>query len=439
MAEKTGLQIRRLKNNDLVLMHPDGIRPSLEDLTADAQGLLPRDSVAEATIQAYGFDLDSAGPQTRPYAFAAGLALIPISGSLYHRFSGSYGWATGYNAIQKQFRAALADEDVEGIVFDVDSYGGDCAGCFELAQEIYEARGQKPMIAVIDAHCFSAAYAVASSADRMVITRTGAAGSIGVVSVHADHSKRLEEDGVKYTLIHAGKHKVDGNQYSPLTGPAKARMQARVDSLYDEFAATVARNRGLDESDVRNTEAATFGAADSVRLGLVDAIGTPQEALTALFAELSGSKQPLGDKAMSTKTEQPGTQAAAPTITPEQEAAAAAAATADAPAAAAVDHAKIERERVGAILNCAEAAGRESLANHFAFNTGMSAEEAVAALKAAPAAPVKAPAAGAFSNAMASGNPDIPADGGEGGEPDAAQTILKDYAAGTGFKLPNRS
>lgn len=433
MPENANLHGRKWKANDLVLMHPDGIRSSIEELRADLAGLMPRVSPTAALLSVYGAGLDAG--ENKSFAYLAGVAIIPISGSLWHRFSGSYGWVTGYTAIQRQFRAALADDDVTAIVFDVDSYGGDAAGCFELSEEIYNARGAKPIHAVVDAHCYSAAYALASAADRMTVTRTGGVGSIGVVMMTVDASKFYEDAGITYNLIYAGDHKVDGNPYEKLSPKARARFQARVDSLYDEFVTTVARNRGIDASAVRKTEAATFGAAEALELGLVDAIGTPQEALTALFAELSGSK-PFGDKTMSTQTEQPEAQAAAPAAAPveapKQETPAA-----EAPAApaASADAAEQERGRIAAILSCEEAKGRASLAQHFAFKTNMTADDARAALAAAPAEAAAAPAkSGSFERAMAEGNPNIGADDGGNSEPSAAQKILSDFASATGYQ-----
>src|SRR5436305_1880642 len=138
----------------------------------------------------------------------------------------------------------MADPNVRGVVFLVSSGGGTVQECFDCAQFIYDQRGTKPMLAIACDFAYSAAYMIACSADRLVVARTGGVGSIGVVTMHADLSKMLEDIGLKVTFIFAGDHKVDGNPYEKLPDAVKARIQARVEHTYDIFTADVARNRG---------------------------------------------------------------------------------------------------------------------------------------------------------------------------------------------------
>ena len=149
--------------------------------------------------------------QQKPFAFADGVAVIPVSGMLLNRFGQSWGnYATGYNFIRSQMNAALEDADVKMIMFDVNSYGGEVNGCFELSNDIFAARGSVPIIAVVDANCYSAAYAIASAADKIILTPSGGAGSIGVVAMHFSYQAAMEKSGIKVTYVFAGDHKVDG-------------------------------------------------------------------------------------------------------------------------------------------------------------------------------------------------------------------------------------
>ncbi|PZP55979.1 MAG: S49 family peptidase, partial [Delftia acidovorans] len=117
----------------------------------------------------------------KPFAFSGGFAIIPIHGSLINRYGGYYhGYVTGYNFIRSQMNAALADPDVEAIIFDVNSNGGEAAGCFELANEIFASRAVKPSFSVVDSNAYSAAYALGSAATKMAVIPSGGAGSIGV-------------------------------------------------------------------------------------------------------------------------------------------------------------------------------------------------------------------------------------------------------------------
>jgi len=131
----------------------------------------------------------------------------------------------------------------------------------ELATEIFNARGVKPVIAQVNAYAASAAYWIASAAEEMVVTPSGEVGSIGVFALHEDVSQLMEREGIKPTLISAGTFKVEGNPYEPLTDDAKAAIQDDVNAYYDMFVRAVARNRGAALKTVREG----FGQGRMVR------------------------------------------------------------------------------------------------------------------------------------------------------------------------------
>jgi signal peptide peptidase SppA len=278
------------------------------------------------------------------------------------------------------------------------------AGCFEAADKIYARKGEKPIRAFAHEAAYSAAYAIASVADSIVVSKTGGVGSIGVVTSHIDLSKMYDEMGVKQTFIFAGKHKVDGNASEPLSDDVKARIQVRIDELYDVFVSNVARNRGMEEQAVRDTEALTYTATQAVSIGLADSIGPLDDAVAQFCADLS---TPTGEENMST----PKTDAAVVEQAVHEQAVAAARAEGVAEGTKAGEAAATAR--IGAILSSAEAEGRGDLANHFAFKTPMSAEDAIAALAVSPKAAAPAPAAktvegeGGFDAAMSTGNPEV--------------------------------
>lgn len=205
----------------------------------------------------------------------SGVAFVPVMGTLCHRSGGMMAPESGmmcYDGIRNMFRAAMADPAVNEIVLDVNSHGGEVHGVFDLADEIYQARGTKAITALINEVGASAAYLVASAADRIIMPESAIAGSVGVVARHMDVSKLNEKEGVKVTYIHAGAKKVDGNPDEPLTDSAAAEIQANVDKTYSRFCFVVARNRGMDEAAVRATEAGVFRGSDAVRARLVDRV-----------------------------------------------------------------------------------------------------------------------------------------------------------------------
>lgn len=297
--------------------------------------------------------------------------------------------------------------------------GGEAAGCFELADEIYAARGRKPLTAVVDSNCYSACYAIASACDRVYVTPTGGAASIGVVAMHISFERALENIGLKVELIYAGAHKVDGHPFSDLPDNVRANIQRGVDKSRDDFVAAVARNRGLDKQVVRDTEAACYRADEALAIGLIDAVSTPTQAVAALLSELSGSTDNQ-ENTMSVQTTKPEAESAdQPAVTPVDAAA----------------ERKAEQERCKGILNCEEAKRNPSLANHLAFDTDMSVEAARKALSAsAPSTDDSSSAANPFQQAMDNDkHPNL----GAGGEEDAPQLskadrILQAHGAASG-------
>jgi len=211
-----------------------------------------------------------------PYAVVDGIAVIEISGVLIHRgaWIGQSSGQTSYEGIAAQIEAAAKDPAVRGLALEIDSFGGEVAGVFDLADRIRAIRASKPIWAFVAEHAFSAGYALASQADRILLPRTGAVGSIGVVVMHADLSGQLDHEGVRVSLIHSGQHKVDGNPYTPLPEAVRADIQREIDVLRFLFADTVAAGRGgrLSQEAALATEAAVYRGMDAVAAGLADEV-----------------------------------------------------------------------------------------------------------------------------------------------------------------------
>jgi len=215
---------------------------------------------------------------------APGIAVIPVHGSLVRRSLAidPASGLTSYADIGHQLDQALADPVVQGIVLDVDSPGGEAGGAFELGERVRAASAIKPVWAVAADSAFSAAYAIACGATRLLVSRTGGVGSIGVIALHVDQSLRDAHDGYRFTALYAGERKNDFSPHAPLSDAAAARLQAEVDRLYGLFVSHVAGLRGLSEDAVRTTEAGLFFGPEAVESGLADAEGSLDTALLEL-------------------------------------------------------------------------------------------------------------------------------------------------------------
>jgi ClpP class serine protease len=253
------------------------------------------------------------------------------------------------------------------------------------------------MITLVDTMCYSGGYSLASAVGRTVATPSGGAGSIGVVMMHVSVARALKEGGIDVSLIYAGKRKVDSSPYKELSEEARSRFQAGVDRSYDQFVSLVARNRGIDADAVRATEAMTYDAAEAQQIGLIDAVQEPVAALAAFRKELSGSTTFTGGNAMSDAI-QPEAASSAASI-PTQE-------------TTIVTDTVNQKERISAILTCEESQGRRKLAEHLAFNTDMSAEDAKGLLAVAEKEQTEANSSDTFKQVMDSGvHPNMDAGG----------------------------
>jgi len=249
-------------------MRGEAIAPEFEAAIAEQARILEarREAAAQATARSGGM-----------------VAVLPIYGVIAHR-ANMITETSGGTSIEKftsQFRQVVNDPQVKAIVLDVDSPGGGVDGVDELSSEIFNARTQKRIVALANAWALSAGYYIASAADELIVTPTGEVGSIGVWTAHEDWSKALEAEGVKVTLVSAGKYKTEGNPYEPLGEEAQSAIQNRVNDFYGMFVRAVARNRDVPVAEVRGGfgEGRVVGAKEAVRLGMADRVATLDQTL----------------------------------------------------------------------------------------------------------------------------------------------------------------
>ncbi len=371
--------VSRFSFNDALVMEGtvERFMSNLQEfMSAKPEEAEQREQAIRAQVEQtyYGGPSGPEGP-SKPFIFQDGIAVIPVHGVLINRFNRTWGFVTGYNYIRAMLRAALADDDVKLIAFDVDSPGGDAPGCFELCEEIRESREIKPSIAVVDALAASGGYAIASSATRMVCTPSGSVGSVGVYWIHADLSERHKQMGVKFTIFEApeGGAKMDGAPYGPMSERAAKEAQARVNKRWDEFVALVAVNRDMTEEAVRETQARVYRADEALALTLLDAVSTPSEAVADFLGELA-SDEPLDQDEEEMNMELPKDQASLDAITSK----------------AATDAVAADRQRRKDIMALPEATKRQKLATSLA-DMDTTVENAKVILSAAAEETVSAP------------------------------------------------
>lgn len=281
--------------------HPWAIDPAWLPIIA---GVLGRHANArdadDATMQAA-----LVSRKNLPQPPGGGVAVIPVYGIIAPRANRltQMSGGTSFELLRDQLAAAMADPKVKSIVLDVDSPGGSVAGATEFFAQVREARTKKPIIAQAEFKMGSAAYWLSSAATKIFASPSAQVGSIGVFTIHDDISKALATEGVTRTYISAGKHKVDGNEVTPLTEDTLASLRVPIDAAYAQFVRDISVGRGVAVGDVRSGygEGKTVVAADALKLGMIDGISTLEDTI----ARALQGESPAQSAAAAATTQEP--------------------------------------------------------------------------------------------------------------------------------------
>ncbi len=305
------MKIETLIHDRPWLIHPDQLHLQIERVLAHKTCPTPRqmarsrkkriqeakDSPARA-VQAFGdgslHPSEAAAEQSNPSkairSVGGRIGLIGIHGPVQQRMSSELEKAEGtpLDYVDYAFDALMDDTSVEAIILHFDTPGGGIFGLQELADKIYQARGQKKCYGMVDSMACSAGYWLASACETLICTPGGLVGSVGVYMIHVDQSKALEEEGIKVSVVKAGKYKAERTSSEPLSDDARDFMQETVDKDYALFCKTLSRNRNCSVADVR----ANFGQGRTVDADAALAANMIDRCMSfgELMTKLMGSK-----------------------------------------------------------------------------------------------------------------------------------------------------
>jgi len=236
---------------------------------------------------------------------AVSIAVVDIQGTLTKRGS-SFSRAGAMVRIRQEIRNAARDPEIHGIVLRIDSPGGTVAGTADLAREVAAAAAKKPVFAFAEDLTASAAYWIASQAEKIYANdATAEIGSIGIYAGLYDVSAMAAMEGVKAVLIKSGKFKGIGFPGTEITEEQKAYWQEIVDKTQKEFSAVVAAGRKLPLAQVNQlADGRVFKAADAVDLGLIDGIQSFDQTLLDLAQRVRSNSFSKRKKTMSEELHQ---------------------------------------------------------------------------------------------------------------------------------------
>jgi protease-4 len=174
-------------------------------------------------------------------------------------------------------KAAFEDAGAQGVVLLINSPGGSPVQAGIVNDELrrLKARYKKPLYAVVEESCASAAYYIAASADRIYVDKASIVGSIGVLMEGFGFVGLMEKLGVERRLLTAGENKGFLDPFSPQTETHRLHAQQMLDQVHKQFIEVVKTGRGKRlKADMPELFSGLFWTGQqAVELGLADQLG----------------------------------------------------------------------------------------------------------------------------------------------------------------------
>jgi signal peptide peptidase SppA len=230
------------------------------------------------------------GEVPKAYIAEDGTGVIPIAGvigkglSPIEKMTG----AVDVNAIADAIDEFSANPQVTRIAFQVSSPGGTVTGVEELSNKVRNI--SKPTMAYTDSEMASAAYWVASAADKVVASPSSTVGSIGVYMTIADMTEMAKAQGIKMVVIKSGKFKGAGIPGTSLSEEQVANLQQGVDEIHADFKASVLQTRKLVKAE--DMEGQVFSGKQAAQRNLVTGLADSFNEAVAMWADNSIAPAP---------------------------------------------------------------------------------------------------------------------------------------------------
>jgi protease-4 len=198
-------------------------------------------------------------------------AVIEIKGEI------ASGGETSADQVMTSLRSAFEDKGAKAVVLLINSPGGSPVQAGMINDEIYRLKAlhKKPVYAVVEETCASAAYYIAVAADQIYVDKASIVGSIGVLMDGFGFTGLMEKLGVERRLMTAGENKGFMDPFSPQTEKHRTFTQGMLNQIHQQFIAVVKKGRGERLKETPETFTGLFWSGQqAVELGLVDKIGT---------------------------------------------------------------------------------------------------------------------------------------------------------------------
>lgn len=209
-------------------------------------------------------------------SFGRTIAVIRIKGTITSSPSFLFETTTPHE-ILSMIKRVEEDPGIKGVLFEIDSPGGSAVASREIAYGL--KRISKPKMCWMGDIAASGAYWIASACDHIMADPLTITGSIGATASYIEFSQLFEKYGITYEQITSGERKDIGTPFRNLTEEEREKLEYVINEIFNYFLKDVKKSRNLSEEQVEKISSGDiFLAKDAVELGLVDSLGTIQDA-----------------------------------------------------------------------------------------------------------------------------------------------------------------
>ena len=183
----------------------------------------------------------------------------------------------GSGAVVTSLRLAFEDEGSQAVVLLINSPGGSPVQAGIINDEILRLKKKhnKPVYAVVEESCASAAYYIAVAADQIYVDKASIVGSIGVLMDGFGFTGLMDKLGIERRLMTAGENKGFLDPFSAQTKTQRAHAQAMLDQIHQQFIGVVRKGRGDRLKETPELFSGLFwNGQRAVELGLADGLGS---------------------------------------------------------------------------------------------------------------------------------------------------------------------
>lgn len=187
------------------------------------------------------------------------------------------------NSVRTQIEQIEKYPSIKGVLLVIDSPGGAVGASVEIADLIKELNSKLPVVAHVQGTMASGAYYAGAYAHKIYANRGSLVGSIGVIFAGGNIEELLGKIGYKPSVLKAGEYKEIGTAFRAWSEKEREFLQNLINEEYDTFVSDMIEARGLKKEDsTKFAEGKIFSAKSALELGLIDALGSQNDAIEEL-------------------------------------------------------------------------------------------------------------------------------------------------------------